>query len=98
MLRRRGKITFKVAICVENDNGGFHAYCPALAGVHVNGATEGEALENAKTAALLYLKSLIKHEEPIPLQMISSLESQETYQGSAAICPPQQIENVLITV
>lgn len=59
-------ITFKIGICAESDEGSFHAYCPALKGLHVSGETKEEAIENAKIAIELYLKSLIKHREPIP--------------------------------
>lgn len=58
-------VTFQVMI--EPDEGGFHAYCPALKGLHVSGKTQAEALSNAREAALLYLLSMIKHNESIPL-------------------------------
>ena len=60
-------VEFKVDIVVEPDEGEFYAYCPALKGLHVGGATEDEAVQNATDAALAYLQSLIKHNEPIPL-------------------------------
>ncbi|MFA4836482.1 MAG: type II toxin-antitoxin system HicB family antitoxin [Dehalococcoidia bacterium] len=59
-------IDFTVQIIVEPDQGGFYAYCPALKGLHVDGETEEEALQNARDAAILYLRSLIKHGDPIP--------------------------------
>jgi len=60
-------IEFKVEVVVEPDDVGFHAYCPALKGLHVGGDTKKEALQNAGDAALLYIKSLIRHGEPIPV-------------------------------
>lgn len=55
---------FDVEIVVERDDGESHAYCPALKGLHVDGTTEEEAVRNAADAALLYMESLIKHNEP----------------------------------
>ncbi len=60
-------IEFKIDIIIEPDESGFHAYCPALKGLHVGGDTKEEALKNAKDAAIAYLESLIKHGEPIPV-------------------------------
>ena len=63
-------IEFKIGIVIEPDEGGFHAYCPALKGLHTAGKTKKEALQNAKTAAIAYLESLIKHNDPIPVGII----------------------------
>ena len=60
-------IEFKIEVAIESDNSGFHAYCPALEGLHTCGDTEEEALNNAVDAAAAYLKSLIKHGDPIPV-------------------------------
>ena len=35
----------KVSVVVEPDGEGFHAYCPAFKGLHIDGATEQEAVE-----------------------------------------------------
>lgn len=66
-----GKLVFMVDICVEPDDDGYHAFSPALKGLHTWGATEAEAVENAKDAALAYLESLIKHHEPIPVGIVA---------------------------
>lgn len=58
---------FRVQVIIEHDGPGFHAYCPALKGLHTSGDTEKEALENATDAVIAYLKSLIKHKDPIPI-------------------------------
>ena len=60
-------IEFKVQVIIEPDEGEFHAYCPALKGLHVPGKTKEEALANAKEAAALYLETLIENNLPIPL-------------------------------
>ena len=63
-------IGFKIEVVVEPDDSGFHAYCPALKGLHTSGTTEKEALDNARDAAIAYLESLIKHGDPIPVGMV----------------------------
>ena len=60
-------IGFTVEIVVQPDEEGFHAYCPALKGLHVGGETEEEVLQNAADASILYVESLIRHGEPIPI-------------------------------
>jgi len=66
----KAKISFSVPVIIKPDNGGFHAYSPALKGLHVPGNTEEEALQNAKDAAVAYLNSLIKHGDPIPVGVV----------------------------
>lgn len=50
-------------IIIEPDGDGYHAYIPALPGLHDSGATEQQARENATEAALAYLESMAKHGE-----------------------------------
>ena len=66
-LSRQPTIGFRVEVVVEPDEKGFHAYCPALKGLHTYGDSQQNALENARDAAMAYLMSLIKHGDPIPL-------------------------------
>lgn len=61
------KMRFTVVINVETDDDQYHAFCPALKGLHVGGQTEKEAVKNAVDAAILYLQSLIEHGDPIPV-------------------------------
>ncbi|MDO8672010.1 MAG: type II toxin-antitoxin system HicB family antitoxin [Dehalococcoidia bacterium] len=63
-------LKFEVEVVVEPDEDGFHACCPALKGLHVDGDTKEEALRNAQDAVLAYLDSLIKHGDAIPLGII----------------------------
>ncbi|MCS6903421.1 MAG: type II toxin-antitoxin system HicB family antitoxin [Candidatus Bipolaricaulota bacterium] len=67
---RSSALQFTVSIVVEPDAAGYYAYCPALKGLHTCGSTEREALENARDAAIAYIRSLIKHGEPIPVGVI----------------------------
>ena len=65
------RIGFRLEIVVEPDDNGFRAYCPALKGLHTCGDTEEEALSNASDAAEAYLRSLIKHGDPIPVGILA---------------------------
>lgn len=60
-------LEFAIEVVVEPDEGSSHAFCPALKGLHVDGVTEEEAVQNARDAAIAYLESLIKHGDPIPI-------------------------------
>ena len=60
------KLEFEVKVVVEPDADGFHAYCPALKGLHTCGATKQEAERHAKNAVVAYLISLMKHGDPFP--------------------------------
>ena len=71
-------VEFRIEIIVEPDGDGFHAYCPALIGLHTNGDTEQEAVKNARGAAIAYLESLIKHHDPIPVGIVVEKEPVET--------------------
>lgn len=57
----------KVKVLVEEDQGTYHAFCPDLKGLHVDGDTPEEVFEIAKDAVSAYLSSLIKHGDPIPV-------------------------------
>jgi predicted RNase H-like HicB family nuclease len=67
------KIEFLVDIVVEPDESEFLAYCPALKGLHVGGATAQEAMENAKDAIACHLTSMMKHGDPIPKDVLRLL-------------------------
>jgi predicted RNase H-like HicB family nuclease len=69
-------IEFTFTIVVEPDGRAFHAYCPALEGLHTDGDTQEEACRNAGDAAIAYIESLVKHHEPIPVDMIVRQPSQ----------------------
>ena len=57
----------KYRIFIEQDeNGVFIAECSSLPGCISEGKTRNEAIENIKDAISGYLKSLKKHNEPIP--------------------------------
>lgn len=79
-------VRFTIDIVVEPDEGGFHAFCPALKGLHVDGSTEEEAIQNAADAAMIHLESLIKHGDPIPVGVTTELvpTDKQTHAGRHA--------------
>lgn len=60
-------LQFQVVIVVEPDGDKFHAFCPALKGLHADGSTAEEAASEAAQAVPAYVDSLVKHGEPLPL-------------------------------
>jgi len=53
-------------ILEREEDGGYHAFCPALPGCHSQGDSYDEAVENIRDAVRLYIESLIAHGEPVP--------------------------------
>lgn len=90
-------IRIRIGIVIEPDDGGFYAYCPGLKGLHVGGSTEQEALKNAKDAALAYLQSLIKHNDPIPLCVLEEEVSFSQFLSKVfSKKPVQHIEEIML--
>ena len=58
-------------ILEREDDGGYHAFCPALKGCHTQGDTLDEALVHIKEALQVYLESLHEHGELAPVENIS---------------------------
>ena len=58
-------------ILEREEDGGYHAFCPALPGCHTQGDTYDEAMENIKDAIKLYIESLKSHHEPVPKEDIT---------------------------
>lgn len=76
-----------VAIVVEEDGDGFHAYTPALKGLHVDGSTQDEATERARKAIDVYLESLLKHGEGLtegPGLIVRKVEGKKSVQTAQA--------------
>lgn len=64
----------KYRIIIEEDEDGvFVADCPSLPGCISQGKTRKEALTNIKDAIKGYLKSLKKHNEPVPPSVYEEL-------------------------
>ena len=58
------------AIVEREQEGGYHAFCPALKGCHTQGDTLDEALANVREAIEAYLESLRAHGESLPVEDI----------------------------
>ena len=52
----------------REEDGGYHAYCPALKGCHSQGSTLAEAAVNIREAIEAYLESLKAEGEPLPVE------------------------------
>ncbi len=73
-------LRLEVTIVIErDDDGSFHAYCPAFEGLHVDGRTEEESVANASDALYLYLSSLVRHGDPLPVGPHCTVEKFEPY-------------------
>ena len=73
--------TYAFKVVVEPDDGGFHAYCPALRrfGAVTQGSTESEALKNINEVVQMVVDEL--QEDGIPLPNASSDEI-EIFEGT----------------
>lgn len=89
--------TYRLMVVIEPDGEGFHAFCPALKGLHVSGATEEEALVNVRDAATAYLRSLIRHGDPIPLICTDSWNAQKPW-SSIKPGPRSRVEDLVLDV
>ena len=60
--------TYAFKVVVEPDNGGFHAYCPALRpyGAVTQGATEEEALHHINEVVQMIVDELVEEGTPVP--------------------------------
>lgn len=57
-------------ILEREEEGGYHAFCPASKGCHSQGETLEEALANIREAIEAYLESLQARGEPLPVEDI----------------------------
>ena len=58
---------YNYTVIIERENDGtYHAFCPALHGCHSQGDTYEETVRNIEEAIKLYIESLKVHSEPIP--------------------------------
>ena len=63
------KMVHRYTVILEREeDGGFHAFVPALKGCHTEGNTEEVALANAQEAISVHIESLKAHGEPVPAE------------------------------
>lgn len=65
--RKAPTLTLRLSVIVEPDEGRFHAYAPALKGLHADGDSEEDALRNLTDALPAYVESLSKHGDALPI-------------------------------
>src|SRR6266849_4027754 len=80
--------TFKVV--VEPDEGGYHAYCPALRhhGAVTQGGTPQEALKNINEVVQMIVDELLQDHVPLAGCLLSCLWGRMASCGADAIGPP----------
>ncbi len=61
---------------IKKDGKYYHGFVPSLPGCHTQGDTIEETKKNLKEAIEGYIESLVKHNEPIPVE--EGFESTET--------------------
>lgn len=59
-------VSVTVPIVIEKDGDEYHAYSPALRGLHIDGPTVDEAFLRAQAAAATYIDTLRSHNLPLP--------------------------------
>lgn len=60
--------TYRFTVVIEPDEGGYHAFVPALPGCHTFGETIDEAHTNVTEAIQLHIESMQEDGEPIPVE------------------------------
>lgn len=73
------RLQLAITVVIELDGDEFHAFCPALKGLHVYGASEYDAMESAREAIDVYLESLARHGDPLPVGPHLTVESPEPF-------------------
>lgn len=61
-------MTYDFTIVIEPDEGGYHAFVPALPGCHSHGATLDETKLNITEALELHVESMIEDGEEVPIE------------------------------
>jgi predicted RNase H-like HicB family nuclease len=60
-------ISLSILLVVEKDGKKFHGFAPALKGLHVDGKTLADTLRHAGEAIQVYLDSLERTGDPLPV-------------------------------
>ena len=89
-------LTFRVTVVVEPDGEEFYAYCPAIKGLHMGGATVAEAVKNAHDAAIGFLEMMIEYGDPIPVGVQLDANGKSQREGRFRTSEAVHIETVVI--
>jgi predicted RNase H-like HicB family nuclease len=76
--RQQPALELKLSIdfLIEPDGDSFHAFSPALPGLHACGDSADEASQNFSDCIPAYLESLAKHGDPLPVCKIEVLREE----------------------
>ena len=66
------ELKLHINIHVVRDGDGFYAHCPELQGLLADGDNISDLKKNVQDAVSGYIKSLIKHNDPLPAGIIQS--------------------------
>jgi predicted RNase H-like HicB family nuclease len=69
--------TYRFTVVIEQDEGGYFAFCPELQGCYTQGETYEEVLRNIKDAIHLHVEDRLESGEEIPQVKSVSLTSLE---------------------
>jgi predicted RNase H-like HicB family nuclease/predicted RNA binding protein YcfA (HicA-like mRNA interferase family) len=75
------KVSFRVVIEKEQEDGGYYAYSPALPGCFSNGKTLEETVHNMREATRQHVASLLSHGQPVPSSELTSDTEKPTEEG-----------------
>ncbi len=67
LFSRLHTLNLSLSVVIEPDESGFHGYVPAFKGLHVDGATVEETAKNLGKAIGVYLESLSREGDPLPI-------------------------------
>lgn len=85
---RSGEFRLSVTFLVEPDEGRFHAFSPALPGLHADGQTEQEAAASFVAEVPPYIASILRHGDPLPIGVIVEAQHQAARRHSEEILVP----------
>ena len=68
--------TYAYRVVVEPDEGGWHAYCPALRslGAVTQGATESDAYTNINEVVRMIVDEMVEEGQPLPLESDANVD------------------------
>src|ERR1700719_4009408 len=65
--RSSTSIRLEVSVFVEQDGAAYHAFNPALTGLHADGGTPEAAVQAFAAVLPAYVESLARHGDPLPI-------------------------------
>ena len=65
-MRLTNRLSYKIILEPDPEDGGYVVHCPALPGCYSQGDSRGEAIQNITEAIEAYVESLRKDNLPVP--------------------------------